>query len=125
MSEHTGVLNGKLRPCPSSPNCVCSHAQNSTHAIDPLPLKRNDAKASLAKITEILRQESRTKLVEERSGYLRFEFTSLIFRFVDDVEFLVSESEKVVHVRSASRVGYSDLGVNRSRIEALRAKYLA
>ena len=63
----------------------------------------------------------RTKLVEEHESYLHYEFTSLLLRFVDDVEFLFDENTKTVHFRSASRLGYSDLGVNRKRMELVRA----
>jgi uncharacterized protein (DUF1499 family) len=65
--------------------------------------------------------QPRTTLAEQRPGYLRFEFRSRIFRFVDDVEFLADPAAGVIHVRSASRTGHSDLGVNRRRIEILRS----
>ena len=63
----------------------------------------------------------RTMLIQEDATYLRYEFTSLLLRFVDDVEFLFDDSTKTVHFRSASRTGYSDLGVNRRRMERIRS----
>jgi len=63
----------------------------------------------------------RTKLVEEDESYLHYEFTSLLLRFVDDVEFLFEDESKTIHFRSASRIGYGDIGVNRSRMEQVRA----
>ena len=65
---------------------------------------------------------SRTKLVEEDEAYLRYEFTSLLFRFVDDVEFVFDDASKTIHFRSASRTGYGDLGVNRKRMEEIRSR---
>ncbi len=64
----------------------------------------------------------RTKLIEEEDGYLHYEFTSLLLRFVDDVEFLFDEGSKAIHFRSASRVGYGDFGVNRRRVEDIRSQ---
>jgi uncharacterized protein (DUF1499 family) len=63
----------------------------------------------------------RTKLVEENDSYLHYEFTSLLFRFVDDVEFLFDDESKTIHFRSASRTGYGDFGVNRRRMEVIRS----
>jgi uncharacterized protein (DUF1499 family) len=63
----------------------------------------------------------RTKLIEEDENYLHYEFTSLLFRFVDDVEFLFDDGTKTIHFRSASRTGYGDLGVNRRRMEEIRS----
>ncbi len=77
-----------------------------------------EAKEALKAVINSL---SRTKLIEEDESYLHYEFTSLLLRFVDDVEFLFDDDTKTVHFRSASRTGYSDLGVNRRRMEDLRA----
>ena len=66
----------------------------------------------------------RSKIIELSDIYLHAEFESRIFRFIDDVEFLVNEDKKIIEVRSASRVGYGDFGVNRKRVEMLRNQYL-
>jgi uncharacterized protein (DUF1499 family) len=80
---------------------------------------KSDAKAVLKTVIAGL---PRTKLVEEDDTYLHYEFTSLLLRFVDDVEFLFDDETKTVHFRSASRTGYGDLGVNRRRMEDIRSR---
>lgn len=114
MSQRT------LSPCPSSPNCVSTQAAEKSHAIAPFQYKKSRAEAKEA-LKAVLATLPRTKLVDEDESYLYYEFTSLLLRFVDDVEFLFDETTKTVHFRSASRTGYSDLGVNRKRMEQVRA----
>ncbi|MCA9015292.1 MAG: DUF1499 domain-containing protein [Planctomycetaceae bacterium] len=114
-----GVINQHLHPCPDSPNCVCSQDHSPQHEIAPLPYSGSQA-AALTRLSEILNRQRGCRIIRQDGDYLRAEFRSLCFRFVDDVEFLVDSSQNVIHVRSASRVGYSDLGVNRKRIEAIR-----
>jgi uncharacterized protein (DUF1499 family) len=108
-----------LNPCPSSPNCVSTQAQDESHAIAPFRYQRTRAEAKEA-LKAIIRSLPRTKLVEEDDTYLHYEFTSLLLRFVDDVEFLFDDEAKTIHFRSASRTGYGDLGVNRRRMEEIR-----
>lgn len=110
----------QLVPCPSSPNCVSTQAQNEDHAIAPFRYQKTRAEAKEA-LKAIIRSLPRTKLVEEDETYLHYEFTSLIMGFVDDVEFLFDDETKTIHFRSASRTGYGDLGVNRKRMEEVRA----
>jgi uncharacterized protein (DUF1499 family) len=114
-----GVRDGRLAPCPDSPNCVSSQAGDDAHRMDPIPFT-GDADAAWIRLKAALANQPRTTVVEERGDYLRVEAVSLVFRFVDDVEFLMDRDEKVIHFRSASRVGRSDLGVNRKRMEAIR-----
>jgi uncharacterized protein (DUF1499 family) len=122
-----GALHGedtvsRLKACPASPNCVLSTpAADEKHRIAPFPFTGTSADA-LARVKAAALSFPRTAVVEEQPGYLKMTFTSAFFRFVDDVEFEVDESAKVVNVRSASRVGRSDLGVNRKRVESIRAK---
>ncbi|MBI5800968.1 MAG: DUF1499 domain-containing protein [Verrucomicrobia bacterium] len=120
MPTTLGLNGGKLAPCPDSPNCVSSLATDPRHAIAPFALNRSQGAAK-----EELRQAAaklpRARLVSETDDYLHFEFRSLIFRFVDDVEFHLDTASKTIHVRSASRVGQSDFGVNRRRVESIRA----
>ena len=108
-----------LAPCPSSPNCVSTHAQDEGHAIAPFRYRKSRAEAKEA-LKEVIRSLPRTKLVEEDESYLHYEFTSLLLRFVDNVEFLFDDETKTIHFRSASRTGYGDLGVNRTRMEQVR-----
>ena len=110
----------QLPPCPSSPNCVSTQAQDAGHAIAPIRYRKSRAEAKEA-LKEVIRSLPRTKLVEEDESYLHFEFTSLLLRFVDDVEFVFDDEAKTIHFRSASRTGYGDLGVNRTRMEQVRA----
>ena len=111
--QNIGVQNGRLTPCPESPNCVSSFASDSEHAIDPIA-------ASLEQIEGALLQLSAANIVSASADYLYAEFTSSIMGFVDDVEFLHDRASGLTHVRSASRLGYSDLGANRKRIEYIR-----
>lgn len=109
-----------LRLCPDKPNCVSTQGRDERHAIAPFRYTRSrtEAKETLKAVIATL---PRTQLVEEDEAYLHYEFTSLLLRFVDDVEFLFDEATKTVHFRSASRTGYSDLGVNRQRMEEMQA----
>jgi uncharacterized protein (DUF1499 family) len=98
---------------------VSTQAQDESHAIAPLRYQKTRAEAKEA-LKAIIRTLPRTKLVEEDDTYLHYEFTSLLLRFVDDVEFLFDDEAKTIHFRSASRTGYGDLGVNRRRMEEIR-----
>jgi len=109
-----------LPPCPSSPNCVSTLAKDEGHAIAPLRYRKSRAEAKEA-LKEAIRSLSRAKLVEDDETYLHYEFTSLLMRFIDDVEFLFDDESKTIHFRSASRTGYGDLGVNRRRMEEIRS----
>jgi len=110
----------QLPPCPSSPNCVSTQAQDERHAIAPFRYKKSSAEAIKA-VKAVIGSLPRTRLVEEDESYLHYECTSLLFRFVDDVEFLFDDGAKTIHFRSASRTGYGDLGVNRRRMEQIRS----
>ena len=117
-----GARQGRLAPCPSSPNCVSSQAGDEVHRVAPIPFT-GTAGAAIGRLTQIVRSLPRSSVITSTEDYLRAEFRSAVFRFVDDVEFLVDEPSGVIHVRSASRVGSSDLGVNRRRVEAIRARW--
>lgn len=110
----------QLAPCPSSPNCVSTQAQDGSHAIIPIHYCKSRAEAKAA-LKEVIQALPRTKLVEEDESYLHYEFTSQLLRFVDDVEFLFDDETKTIHFRSASRIGYGDWGANRTRMEQVRA----
>jgi uncharacterized protein (DUF1499 family) len=108
-----------LAPCPESPNCVSSLAGDRTHYIEPLVLQ-GDPQADWERLRVVIAAQPRTTITEESANYLHVEVRSLVFRFVDDLELLRIPDEQLVHVRSASRTGYSDLGVNRRRVERIR-----
>lgn len=122
-----GVTEGKLAPCPESPNCVNSRSNNSVHAIKAIHFKKplTQAKAMLA-LKEALLDLPRIEIIKETDTYIYAEATSKIMRFVDDVEFLFPNTSLIqeVHARSASRLGYKDFEVNRERIESIRAKLI-
>ncbi len=112
----------KLDPCPESPNCVSSQSTDKEHFIEPISYKSN-ATDALQKIKTIILAFPRTQLVNEDTESLHFEFKTLILRFTDDVNIVVDDNEKVLHIRSASRTGHSDFGVNRKRVESIRDKF--
>jgi len=120
--ENLGVVDGRLAPCPDSPNCVSTRAADPVHRIDPIAFD-GPADQALARLKQAIGTIPRMRIVTEQNGYLHAEATSLIFRFVDDVEFLVAGAEKYIHIRSASRVGRSDLGANRDRVEKIRQAF--
>ena len=117
--QNLGHAAGRLAPCKTSPNCVSSYAdpKDEEHYIAPIALK-SDAIAAVRKAVESL---PRTTVVQVEPGYLYAEFRSKLMGFVDDVEFLADPATGVVHVRSASRLGRRDFGVNRERVERLRS----
>jgi uncharacterized protein (DUF1499 family) len=118
-----GVKNGRLKPAPRSPNAVSSQADDAQHKIAPLTYQTTREQAMAALVT-IIEATPRTHLVTRSTDYLDAEYESALLGFVDDVEFYFEPGSKQVQVRSASRVGYSDFGVNRARIEDIRRKLL-
>ena len=115
MPDDLGLQNGLLRPCPDSPNCVCSEIHNkddTQHYIAPLV-------ASLDTVKAVIRQQG-GEVVSENKDYIHAVFTTSIFRFVDDVELRFEPESGVTHIRSASRMGRSDFGVNRKRVETIK-----
>lgn len=116
-----GVKDGKLAACPASPNCVSSQAATADkeHYIEPLP---GGDDAAMERLKGVIEGMERTKIISAREDYLYAEFTSALMGFVDDVEFYRDATSGTIQVRSASRLGQSDLGVNRKRVEEIRAK---
>lgn len=112
--------SGQLAACPSSPNCVNSQSKDTVHKIEPLTFDSTPTQA-MADLKRVIQNLDRTTIITETENYLYAEFKSKLMGYVDDVEFLLDSSAKVIHVRSASRLGQSDLGVNRKRIETIRA----
>jgi uncharacterized protein (DUF1499 family) len=118
-NDETRLPDGKLRPCPNSPNCVCSEYEDREYWIEPLPFS-GEANAAWQRLTGILRNYPRTKIVTETADYIEARAKTRILRFEDVLEFRLNRAANQIHVRSASRVGNSDLGTNRRRIETLR-----
>jgi uncharacterized protein (DUF1499 family) len=111
-----------LAPCPSSPNCVSSLATDDAHRGAPLAY-RGDAAAAMQRLRSVIAALPRTRIVSADDTAVRAEFTSRLFRFVDDVDCVADPAAGVIQIRSASRVGYSDLGANRKRVDAIRAAF--
>ncbi|EKD37951.1 MAG: hypothetical protein ACD_75C00929G0007 [uncultured bacterium] len=114
--DNLGVQGGRLTECPRSPNCVSSQAVAERHRIAPIVFSGDPAHA-FARLKQTLVCREDTTIIEERPGYLRVEFRTTLF--VDDGEFFLDSQQRVIHTRSASRVGYSDLGKNRRRMEEI------
>ena len=121
-----GVTDGRLAPPKKTPNCVSSQADTSDaeHYIAPLKFSGPPEEA-IATLRKIVEGAERTLVVKHEGAYLRAEYQSKLLGFVDDVEFYASAKDGVVHVRSASRLGRRDFGVNRQRIEAIREQFAA
>ena len=122
--EGVGIPRAQLAPCPDQPNCVSTAAIQKNHAIEPLPLADTEQQ-TIELLTSSVGAMPGSRSVLVKDNYLHFEFRSPWLRFVDDVEFLIDTNQQLVHVRSASRVGRSDLGVNRRRMEEIRKRYEA
>jgi uncharacterized protein (DUF1499 family) len=120
LSTATQASEKKLAACPNSPNCVSSQATDD-HFIEPFKIIGN-AEEAWAALKNALIGQSRTVITSETANTLHAEATSLVFRFVDDVDAILDADAKLIHIRSASRVGYGDFGVNRKRVEALRSQ---
>ncbi|MCA9058088.1 MAG: DUF1499 domain-containing protein [Planctomycetaceae bacterium] len=120
-----GVQEGSLAECPASPNCVCSQSKSSLHQIEGLQFE-GDAESAWARVRQLLNELPEARLVSESDKYLHYEFRSKIIGYVDDVELLKpTEGNRQIDIRSASRVGYSDMGVNRKRMERIRELFQA
>lgn len=119
-----GIRDSLFAPCPPTPNCVSSQSRDSEHAIEPLSFTGTAAR-SHADLKKILLGMRRSKIITETDSYFHVEFASAIWRFIDDGEFWFDTGAKAIHVRSAARLGSSDLGVNRKRIEEIRARWKA
>ncbi len=120
--SNLGVATGQLLACPSTPNCVSSQSLDTEHKITPLSYNAS-AEDAFKTAKTVIQSFKQSQIERETDNYIYAEFTIPVVGFVDDVEFLLDKEAKVIHVRSASRLGESDLGVNRKRIETIRAKF--
>ena len=120
-----GLVEGRLQRCPDTPNCVSSEfVADAEHSIEPLVYSADQAAQVLPRLKTVI-AELGGNIQEERTDYLAATFTSSIFRFVDDLEIRIDAAQNTIHLRSASRVGRSDLGTNRKRVERLKSSFLA
>ena len=115
-----GMRDGQLRPCPDSPNCVCSEGEDA--GVEPLAYT-GDGKTAFQSLLDHLELQSNVEIVTIEEGYAHAVYRTKVLRFRDDLELRLDEENSVIHVRSASRVGHSDMGANRRRVEELRASW--
>jgi uncharacterized protein (DUF1499 family) len=120
-----GLDKDKFYPCPEKHVCVSTHANENDirHYIEPIKYNISFEKAK-SKIKEIVNSLKRTQLLEDNGNYLRFQFTTGLLRFKDDVEFLFDDTEKKIHFKSQSRIGGYDWGTNRNRMEKIRKLFI-
>ena len=121
--ESRSKTSADLAPCPDSPNCVSTKSKDAGHGMPPLPYLKS-GEESMDRLVAIVREMKRATIVSATPSYLHVEFRSALFRFVDDVEFVLDDSARVIHFRSASRTGYYDFGVNRKRMKEISDRYL-
>ena len=121
--EAHGLVEGRLKPCPDKPNCVSSELlSNAEHYIEPLVYSAGEVAQVVLRLKTIIGEMGGSIQVEE-TDYLAATFTSSVFRFVDDLELRVDTGQKTIHLRSASRIGHGDGGVNRKRVELLKNSF--
>lgn len=118
-----GLADGRLSKCPNKPNCVCTeHNQDTAHYVEPIIITQGTEIDVLSNLKHVIK-DMQGSIQAESDTYLAATFTSPLFRFVDDLEIRLDMEQKLIHIRSASRVGYSDAGVNKSRAELLKKRY--
>ncbi len=121
-SKNLRAEHHRFAPCPQSPNCVSSWQEEEDHFIEAFNYE-GPKEVARDRLLDVIGSFARVRIVTEEANYIHAEFTSALFGFIDDVEFSLAEGSKTVHVRSASRVGYYDFGVNRKRLEKIRALF--
>ncbi len=119
---HVAEGHRKLAPCPETPNCVSSLATDDEHRMLPFTYE-TDTKTAMTVLQNTIRTMKRAEIIADKDNYLYVEFTSGFWRFVDDVEFSFDEENKLIHFRSASRLGRGDMGVNRKRMEEILRRF--
>ena len=122
VPDNLGLKNQLLSPCPGTPNCVSSQEKYSQHRIQPITFE-GSLELNKERLRRVLNSMRGTRIITQDVVYWHVEFTTQLLRFIDDVEFYFDESQSLIHVRSASRRGYWDLGVNRRRVETIRSRF--
>ena len=120
--EKLGLKNKLFTPCPGSPNCVLSLQSDVKHKILPLAYT-GSLEAAKERLNQVILSHENAQIITQNGDYWHVEFTSRWMRFIDDVEFYFMESEELIHVRSASRMGYYDYKINRKRVEKIRYRF--
>lgn len=122
--DHLGIHDGRLAGCPDTPNCVASYAQQKSQKMDPIPFD-GSTEGAISQLKDVIEEMPRSRLISSDENYLHVEFSTAVFRFTDDVEFLIDSANSVIHFRAASRVGHSDLGANRKRMNKIIHRFTA
>ncbi len=122
MPDNLGVENGRLAPCPDSPNCVSTQATDEGYGIAPITYNGETAVAQAA-ILAILQADPQFTIITDTPTYIHAEAQTAVWQFIDDVEFFFDEADSLIHFRSASRLGYGDGGINRRRMEEIRTEF--
>jgi uncharacterized protein (DUF1499 family) len=122
--KNLGAAGGRLVPCPHSPNCVSTQAVDDVHKIAPFSYTSTKEQA-MDRLVAVINSMPRTRIVTRTDTYLYVEFTTALMRYVDDVEFCLNDEKKTIDFRSASRIGYGDMGVNRKRMEEVSRRFMA
>ena len=120
--HNLGLKNNMLLPCPKSPNCVLSQTSYPKHQIQPIHYSTS-VETVKERLNQVILSISDARIITQNEFYWHVEFTTRWLRFIDDVEFYFPDSEALIHLRSASRSGYWDLGVNRKRVEKIRSRF--
>lgn len=123
MPQNLGVVDGRFAPCPDSPNCVNTFASSDEHQISPIPMTTSLAAAKV-KMYNVLVDMPRVTIIINGPDYIHAEFRSALWGFVDDVQIYFDDEAQLIHYKSAARLGYGDGGMNRKRMEAIRAAFL-
>lgn len=122
--RNLGVKNGRLAACPATPNCVSTQCSDDRNWIAPIHYS-GSPEAAMTRLRGVIERMPRARIVSASQNYLHVEFATRLFGFVDDAEFFLESDTHRFHVRSASRAGYTDFGVNRQRVERIRAAFAA
>lgn len=119
IKNNFGIVNDQLRPCPNSPNCVSSQETRNTHYV--APIKTKNVRDTIQTFVNYFSQSSSYRLQQVSNNYLHVVYTSKIFQFKDDLEFYGDPKNNILHIRSASRVGYSDMDANKKRVKKIKS----
>ena len=120
--DNLGLKNQLLSPCPRTPNCVSSQEKNSQHSIQPI-IFEGSLELAKERLHRVINSMRGTRIITQDVIYWHVEFTTQLLRYIDDVEFYFDGTQSQIHLRSASRQGYWDLGVNRRRVETIRSRF--
>lgn len=124
LSVNTNPMDiTKLRPCPNTPNCVCTQETRKRKRMSPISFSELSGGDVQKHLEQVLASFSNATLISKKDNYFHYEFKTRIGRFIDDVEFIIDHKKKEIHFRSASRIGYSDFGKNRRRMKKIRKRW--